>query len=185
MEPLRDDHAADLFSAAGGDEEVWRWLPIAAPRTPADMTRIVSGALAQQVAGLMLPFVVIGPEGEPVGCSSYLDIAVPDGRIEIGWTWYARRAWATTVNPAAKLLLLGHAFDTLGVERVSLKTDINNTRSQAAIARLGAAREGVLRHHMRRPDGSYRDTVYFSILRSEWPQVQAGLLDRLTVAERR
>ena len=119
------------------------------------------------------------PAGAVVGWSSYLEVSVPDARLEIGSTAYAPAVWASTVNPETKLLLLGHAFDTLGFGRVQLKTDVRNTRSQDAIARLGAVREGLLRRYQRRRDGSVRDTVLFSITDDEWPAVRDALRARL------
>jgi N-acetyltransferase len=120
------------------------------------------------------------PAGAVVGWSSYLEIAPNDARLEIGNTAYDPGVWATQVNPEAKLLLLGYAFEELGMGRVQLKTDIRNARSQRAIARLGAQLEGVLRRYQRRADGTVRDTVLFSITAEEWPAVRAGLADRLS-----
>ncbi len=118
--------------------------------------------------------------GSVVGWSSYLEIAPADARLEIGNTAYDPGVWATQVNPEAKLLLLGYAFEELGMGRVQLKTDIRNERSQRAIARLGAQFEGVLRRYQRRADGTVRDTVLFSITAEEWPEVRARLADRLS-----
>jgi N-acetyltransferase len=128
-----------------------------------------------------MPFAVVRQtDRECLGSSSYLDIALDHKRVEIGATWYHPSVWATSVNPDAKLLLLTHAFDTLGCNRVSLVTDGLNHRSQSAIAKLGATREGVLRSHMVVHDGRIRDTVVFSIVRSEWPAVRERLLSRLS-----
>ncbi len=118
--------------------------------------------------------------GSVVGWSSYLEIAPADARLEIGNTAYDPGVWATQVNPEAKLLLLGYAFEELGMGRVQLKTDIRNERSQRAIAKLGAQYEGVLRRYQRRADGTVRDTVLFSITAEEWPGVRARLADRLS-----
>jgi RimJ/RimL family protein N-acetyltransferase len=118
--------------------------------------------------------------GTVIGTSSYLDVSVPDARLEIGSTSYDPRVWGSAVNPEAKLLLLGHAFDRLGAGRVQLKTDVRNERSQRAIDRLGARYEGTLRRYQRRFDDTVRDTVLFSILAEEWPEVRAGLKARLT-----
>ena len=120
----------------------------------------------------------LGAAGTVVGTTSLGDIDVTNERAHLGWTMYGSRWWGTAVNPECKLLLLGHAFDC-GFGRVKLQTDAVNVRSQAAISRLGATREGVLRRHTRREDGTYRDTVVFSILADEWPQVRAGLERRL------
>jgi RimJ/RimL family protein N-acetyltransferase len=120
----------------------------------------------------------LGEAGTVVGTSSLGDVDLANERIHLGWTMYGSRWWGTRVNPECKLLLLGHAFDC-GFGRVKLQTDALNERSQAAIARLGATREGVLRRHSRREDGSFRDTVVFSVLSEEWPAVRAGLERRL------
>jgi N-acetyltransferase len=121
----------------------------------------------------------LGAAGTVVGTSSLGDVDLANERVHLGWTLYGSRWWGTQVNPEAKLLLLSHAFDDCGFGRVKLQTDAVNHRSQAAITRLGAVREGVLRRHTRRADGTFRDTVVFSILREEWPAVRARLEERL------
>ncbi|WP_295698856.1 GNAT family protein [Lapillicoccus sp.] len=121
----------------------------------------------------------LGPAGTVVGTSSLGEIDIENEHVHLGWTTYGSRWWGTTVNPEAKLLLLSHAFDDCGFGRVRIQTDIVNERSQAAIARLGGVREGVLRRMVRRADGSWRDTVVFSILVDEWPAVRTGLERRL------
>ena len=179
LEPLARRHVADL-AVAGADPEVWRWMPVAAPSGVTEMAAIVDGLLAKVAAGVQAPFAQVDlATGRAVGSTSYLDIALEDGRIEIGWTWIGRPWWRTAINTEAKLLLLGHAFETLALNRVALKTDVRNERSQAAIERIGGVREGVLRAHMVRPDGSLRDTVYFSILAPEWPAVRERLSARV------
>jgi N-acetyltransferase len=120
----------------------------------------------------------LGEAGTVVGTSSLGDVDLANERIHLGWTMYGSRWWGSEVNPECKLLLLGHAFDC-GFGRVKIQTDAVNERSQAAIARLGATREGVLRRHSKRADGTFRDTVVFSVLRQEWPAVRAGLEQRL------
>jgi len=121
----------------------------------------------------------LGAAGTVVGTTSLAKLSLPDERIHLGWTGYAPSVWATQVNPECKLLLLEHAFSDCGFGRVQLQTDLVNERSQAAIERLGAIREGVLRRHMRRADDTFRDTVVYSILADEWPAVQASLVARL------
>ena len=121
----------------------------------------------------------LGGAGTVVGTSSLGDPSLPDERIHLGWTGYSPSVWGTAVNPECKLLLLTHCFEVCGFGRVKIQTDVLNARSQSAIARLGAAREGVLRRHQVRADGTFRDTVVFSILSSEWPATKAGLLPRL------
>jgi RimJ/RimL family protein N-acetyltransferase len=116
-----------------------------------------------------------GGRGRIVGTSSLGDVDLANERVHLGWTAYSPEVWGTSVNPVCKLLLLGHAFDDCGFGRVKIQTDGINLRSQAAIAKLGATREGVLRRHTKRADGSFRDTVVFSVIRDEWPAVRAGL----------
>ncbi len=180
IEPLTADHVGDLAATVCGDDELWRWMPVPTPTGRRDVEALVAGAVAELDAGTRVPFaVVMRSSGLAVGSTSFLDIAPLDERVEIGWTFLARDVWRTAVNSEAKLLLIDHAFGDLGMERVALKTDAGNERSQAAISRLGAVREGVLRHHRVRPDGTRRDTVYFSVLREEWPSVRRRLVDRL------
>jgi RimJ/RimL family protein N-acetyltransferase len=124
-----------------------------------------------------MPWAVM-VDGVAAGSTSYLDVDCELGGLEIGWTWYRRDLWATEVNPTCKLLLLGHAFDGLGAGRVSLKTDALNTRSRSAIRKLGCQYDGTLRHHRLRPDGSVRDTAYFSMLAAEWPSARRRLRAR-------
>ncbi|KUH35848.1 MULTISPECIES: GNAT family N-acetyltransferase [Streptomyces] len=180
LEPLTADHLGDLFAAGGRDEEVWRWQGGPAPRSEAELAEKLDAVLEAAERGEYVPFAVVHrADGRAVGWTCYLDIDADDERLEIGWTWYGRAYWRTAVNTEAKLLLLTHAFDDLGMGRVQLKTDHLNQRSQAAIARLGARREGVLRRHRRRPDGTWRDSVYFSLLADEWPEAKARLAARL------
>ena len=121
----------------------------------------------------------LGVSGTLVGTSTLLEADLTHESVHLGSTFYGPRWWGTAVNPEAKLVLLGHSFEDCGMGRVKIQTDLLNTRSQAAIARLGAVREGVLRRHLRREDGSFRDTVVFSVLAQEWPAVRAGLEERL------
>lgn len=173
---------ADALFAALDDAAVWRHLTVPRPATALKMHEVVVAACAAMVpwtVRLRRP-VPGGEAGDVVGWTSFLDVSVPDSRLEVGSTSYARPVWGSLVNPECKLLLLGHAFDDLGFGRVQLKTDIKNWRSQDAIARLGAAREGVLRRYQRRVDGTVRHTVMYSITSEEWPTVRAGLLERLS-----
>jgi RimJ/RimL family protein N-acetyltransferase len=174
LEPLTREHCPDLLDAAA-DPLVWRWLSVTQPTTLPAMEALVASALTEprRVAWA----VVVN--GRAIGSTSYLDIDLAVDGLEVGWTWYSRQVWKTSVNPACKLLLLGHAFDELGAARVLFKTDAQNTRSRSAILRLGAQYDGTLRHHRLRSDGSVRDSAYYSILAPEWPAVRAGLLDRL------
>jgi RimJ/RimL family protein N-acetyltransferase len=170
LEPWGPQHDAGLLEAAQ-DDEVWRWLPARRPVTHDDLR-----ATREQHPGMPWAVVV---DDTPAGSTSYLDVDCEVGGLEIGWTWYRRDLWATEVNPTCKLLLLGHAFDDLGAGRVTLKTDALNTRSQSAIRRLGCRYDGTLRHHRLRPDGSVRDTAYFSMLAPEWPDARRQLLARV------
>ena len=182
LEPLAEHHAADLFAIAQ-DEEVWRYLFPPTPRHLADMQTWLADALAARARGEMLPFAVIWREtGRAIGSTRYMDYSAPDRHVEIGWTWYGRDYWRTPVNTECKYLLLRHAFETLGCIRVQLKTDLRNERSQRAIERLGAIREGVLRKAVViAKDGHQRWSVYYSILDDEWPTVKSrleGMLQR-------
>lgn len=179
--PLSTDHVDGLTAALAGDERAWRHLPVPFPADRAGIAAWVGEQVERAAAGTWVGFTVLDDE-QPVGVTCYLDIVRPERTVEIGGTIYARSVWAGRVNPSCKFLLLRHAFEDLGAERVSLKTDVRNLRSQAAIGRLGAVREGVLRATMSRPDGTRRDTVYFSVLPHEWPDVRAGLLARLRAA---
>jgi len=174
LEPTEERHRAAL-AAAGADPAIWTLQPF---NIAEGFDAYFDWLLGERDAGRWIPFVVIDPAGAVVGQSCYLDIRLPQRGVEIGGTWYVRAAQGTTVNPAAKLLLLDHAFAS-GMVRVQLKTDIRNTRSQAAIRKLGARYEGTFRKHQPRPDGTWRDSVYFSILDEEWPALRERLVARL------
>lgn len=175
LEPLAYAHTSELFAHCASDE-VWAYLPESKPRTEDEYKRSIWNALAQRDAGLREPFAVIDRQtGEAIGSTSYLDAAPDEYRIEIGWTYYDPAYWRSAVNTECKYLLLREAFEGRGCQRVALKTDLLNERSQHAIERLGAEREGVIRNHRLRPDGSWRSSVQYSILASEWPAVKARL----------
>ncbi len=176
LEPLDMSHVDGLYAAAGNDEEVWRWLFNPAPRSSEEMAAVVSDALAAQARGERVPWVQRSTAtGEILGTTSYYAIDPVRRQLGIGHTFLGRKAWRTGVNTESKLLLLERAFDVLGAERVEWHTHHNNQRSQAAIARLGAVREGVLRHHRMHHDGQWRDTVTFSMLAAEWPTARTRL----------
>lgn len=178
LEPLTLEHVSAL-EAAAADGELWTLRYTSVP-APGETTGYVRAALEGQEAGHMLPWVVRELDtGSVIGSTRYHDIVTSIDRLEIGYTWYGRRWQGTHVNPACKRLLLAHAFERIGCAVVGLRTDILNARSQRAIAALGARRDGVLRHHQPRRDGSVRDTVMFSILADEWPDVRARLDHRL------
>jgi RimJ/RimL family protein N-acetyltransferase len=175
LEPLQLRHAADL-AVAGEEPGIWSYLPCGPVLGLAAMQCWIADRLAQDAAGGSVAFAVVArASGRAVGSTSYLDISRGDRRLEIGATWLGREARRTRINTECKLLLLRHAFEQLGAGRVQLKTDARNVRSQAAIERLGAQREGVLRAHMVLWDGFVRDTVMYSIIAAEWPAVQARL----------
>ena len=178
LEPLHADHAPAL-EAAAADGELWKlWFTSAPP--PGTAASYIATALAGQAEGRMLAFAVREKRyGEIVGTTRYYDFDPALPRIAIGYTWYAKRWQKSHLNTACKRLLLEHAFETLGCAAVAFHTDVLNEDSQRAIERLGAQREGVLRAHRRRTDGSLRDTVCFSILAEEWGNVANWLDMRL------
>ncbi len=178
--PLTESHIADLYEAIGSDPEIYRWLPFSSPQSLDEFSAILKGFIRDSHAGIRLAHAVILKESNrPIGTTSFLDLNTTHNSLEIGSTFYAKEYWRTFVNTESKFLMLSEAFDVHGVERVTLKTDSLNQRSRNAIERLGAKFEGVLRHHMRRPDGSWRDSAYFSILKEEWPAVKELLLSRM------
>jgi RimJ/RimL family protein N-acetyltransferase len=178
LEPLRPRHWAGIL-AAGQDESIFAHMLVAVS-TPEAVDSWMMNALVAEAAGTEYTFAVVRKaDGRVIGSTRFLDVNEKFKSTEIGWTWYERSAWGTAVNPEAKLLLMQHAFETWGAQRVFLKTDVRNTRSQAAIKKLGAQYEGTLRNAAIRRDGSKRDTVVFSVIDTEWPAVKAGLLARL------
>src|SRR5690349_18514065 len=179
LEPMTAAHEPAL-AAAAGDGRLWELWFTAIPE-PAKTAEYIATALDGQKAGHMLPWVVRELKGGAIiGTTRYHDIVAAVDRVEIGYTWYAKTWQKTHVNTACKLLLLTHAFDTLKCAVVGLRTDNFNFNSQRAIAALGAKKDGVIRHHHPRRDGSARDTVIFSILAAEWPDVKRHLSARLT-----
>jgi RimJ/RimL family protein N-acetyltransferase len=188
LSPASTDDVPGLFAALD-DERVWaagygggpagRWPDVAATR--AALERFDQGTTGPRQAWVvrLAADSELGAAGTVVGTSSLAEWDLVNQRVHLGWTAYGPAWWASPVNPACKLALLSHAFDDCGFGRVKLQTDLINTRSQAAIAKLGATREGVLRRHVLRADGSWRDSVVFSVVVEEWPSVRDGLLARL------
>ena len=176
LEPMSLAHV-DALGAAAADGELWKIRVTSVP-DPEDTRGYVERALAMREQGNRLPFVVIDLENDRriVGSTSYHDIVPAIDRLEIGWTWYAKSTQRSHVNTCAKLLLLTHAFDTLQAKLVGWRTDNYNVASQKAIERLGARKDGVLRHHAVRRDGTVRDTVMYSVTAGEWPEIKAHLL---------
>ena len=178
LEPLAREHH-DGLAAAAADGKLWKLWFTSVP-APEETQAYISAALTGQQDGHMLPWAVRDLAANTiVGSTRYHDIMAAIDRVEIGYTWYARRCQKSHVNTACKLLLLGHAFDTLGCRVVGLRTDNFNFASQAAIEALGAKKDGVIRHHAPRRDGTVRDTVIYSILAAEWRDVKRHLELRL------
>jgi RimJ/RimL family protein N-acetyltransferase len=176
LEPMAEPHRDGLRLAAD-DERIWQFTLMVA-RGPMFDTWF-DDALAQRDAGRQLPFAVRRlTDNQLVGSTSFLDPNLTHRRIEIGATWYNPEGWGTRINPECKLLLLTHAFEVLGMNRVSFVTDVRNERSQAAIAKLGAVREGVCRSHMITQGGRVRDSALFSIVAAEWPEIKRRLETR-------
>lgn len=180
LEPLSEQHVPDLF-AAGNDASIWLYMRYGTMESEADMRRWVQMLLNAQSGGTDLPFAVIHlKSGRAIGCTRYLEIDRHNRALEIGGTWYGVDYQRTAVNTECKYLLLQHAFEVLDMLRVQFKADLRNLRSQKALERIGAVKEGVLRDHVILPDGYMRSSVYFSILAREWPVVKARLLDKLS-----
>ena len=176
--PLALEHE-DGLRAAAEDGELWK-LRITSVPEPEQTAQYIETALAMRQDGNRFAFAVTdSATGTVLGCSSYHDIVPAVKRVEIGWTWYAKRCQRTHVNTTAKLLLMTHAFETLGCHVVGWRTDNFNFASQAAIERLGARKDGVIRGHALRRDGTIRDTVMYSLRSGEWPEVKAQLLYQL------
>jgi RimJ/RimL family protein N-acetyltransferase len=178
LEPLAPGHH-DVLKAAAADGNLWELWFTSVPE-PDKVAAYIATALEGQAKGHMLPWVVRERETDMiVGTTRYHDIVAEIDRVEIGYTWYAKRWQRTHVNTACKLLLFEHAFDALGCKVVGLRTDNFNLASQRAIERLGAKRDGILRHHQARRDGTVRDSHMFSVLLTEWPDVRRHLQLRL------
>jgi RimJ/RimL family protein N-acetyltransferase len=179
LEPMSPDHASGL-AAAASDGNLWELWFTSVPE-PDKTSAYITTALQGQAQGHMLPWVVRELEKHTIiGTTRYHDIVPEIERVEIGWTWYGKSWQRTHVNTTCKLLLFQHAFETLGCKVVGLRTDNFNFASQRAIERLGAKRDGVLRHHLARSDGTVRDSYMYSVLATEWPDVKRHLRLRLS-----
>lgn len=180
LEPIGREHVDELWGV-GNHAELWQHMPFR-PQSPDDLAALVERGLAACAAGTGVTFVQRAqPAGEVVGSTSFMAVDPANRRLEIGATWITPAWQRTAINTEAKLLLLTHAFERLDCIRVEFKTDARNERSQQALERIGAQREGTLRHHMVMPDGHLRDSVYYSVLAGEWPDVRQRLqrlLDR-------
>jgi N-acetyltransferase len=176
LEPLALAHVPEL-AIAGNDPTIWQFMVYGDVLGEAKMLAWVEMLLSHQAEGTDLPFTVIHlATGKAIGCTRYMDIRPEHRGLEIGGTWYAAVYQRTAVNTEAKFLLLQHAFEVYRCLRVQFKTDLRNERSQRALERIGAVREGVLRNHLILPDGTIRDSVYYSIIDREWPAVRQRLL---------
>ena len=180
LEPIAPKHAEDLFSMSRSTE-LWEFLVAPPIQTEGEMRSWIEKAVKQTQAGTQIWFAIIRrTDNRAVGVTSYLNISHADRGVEIGGTWLSTEVWRTAINTECKYLLVRHAFETLGCIRVQLKTDERNLRSQRAIARLGAVKEGTLRKYQVTHTGHQRNTVMFSIIDSEWPAVKARLEGMLT-----
>jgi RimJ/RimL family protein N-acetyltransferase len=180
LEPLSMDHLQDLC-LVGLDDEIWRYMVYGWVRSEQDMRNWIAEILKRQEKGTDLPFAVIDlKSGKAIGVTRYMEIRPKDRGLEIGGTWYGRAYQRSVVNTECKFLLLQHAFEGLGCIRVQFKTDLRNIRSQKAIERIGATKEGIFRNHMILPDGTIRHSVYYSIIVEEWQSVKAHLIGLLS-----
>ena len=178
LEPLSLAHVPRL-AEVGLDPAIWRWT-LARPQSEEDLLEWASTTLAAQDAGSELPFATIeAATGRPIGSSRYLNIAMDHRRLEIGWTWLAPAWQRSGANREAKLLMLTHAFETLGCRRVEFKTDSNNEPSRTALLGIGATFEGIFRKHMVMPGDGVRHSAYYSVIDDEWPAVKARLEESL------
>jgi RimJ/RimL family protein N-acetyltransferase len=181
LEPLALSHVPGLqLATTDGDLSLLWYTSVPSPE---GVRAYVEKALALREAGAAMPWAVLDSDGTVVGSTRYGNVDADNRRVEIGWTWYARRVQRTALNTEAKLLLLGHAFDVLDCGAVEFRTSWFNHASRAAILRLGARQDGILRNHMLMSDGSYRDTVVFSIIAGEWPMVKRHLQFKLETAK--
>jgi RimJ/RimL family protein N-acetyltransferase len=180
LEPLSLDHVQGLAEVAL-DPAIWQWT-IARPRTESDLREWAAAATAAAATGTAFPFATIDlATGRPIGSSRFMNIVLEHRRVEIGWTWVAPAYQRTGINREAKLLMLRHAFETLGCRRVEFKTDSLNEKSRTALLGIGAVFEGIFRNHMVMPEGRMRHSAWYSVIDDEWPAVRATLeasLDR-------
>ena len=174
LQPLSESHL-DALCDIGLDPDLWKWIPIQV-LDRVQMQSYIRSALSDQEKGISLPFATIDRKSNRVvGSTRFLNIDVPNLRVEIGATWIAKPWQRTRINTEAKFLMMRHAFETWGVNRLEWKTDALNTQSRNAILRLGAKQEGIFRHHIVTWSGRLRDTVYFSVIAPEWPEVKQAL----------
>jgi len=179
LEPMAAEHETGLVQAAV-DAEMFRWMPVDMASSPDALRDWVTTTLDAAQAGHEVPYAILAADSRRVlGSTRFLDLRLEHLRAEIGWTWVTRDAWGGGANVETKLLLLGHAFERVGLRRVEFKTDARNERSRGALEALGAQFEGIFRKHMVLGDGSARDSAYYSVIDDDWPAVKRGLLARL------
>jgi RimJ/RimL family protein N-acetyltransferase len=179
VEPLAAEHADGLLAAAT-DPGMFRWMPVDMASSADALREWLTTTLAAARAGTEVPFAILDAgTGEVLGSTRFLGLALEHLRAEIGWTWVTRARWSGGVNVETKLLLLTHAFETLGLRRVEFKTDARNERSRGALTALGTHFEGIFRKHMVTPDGGVRDSAYYAVLDDDWPAVKQHLRNRL------
>lgn len=172
--PMTRAHAGSLYETVR-EPGVWTYIPVRM-ESPEDMQRIVDDAVTEAENGLALPYTIMdSADSRVLGSTRLFDLSDENRSAELGWTWLTPGVWRTRVNTECKLLLLTHAFETMGANRVQLKTDARNERSRRAIERIGAVFEGILRSHYILPDGYVRDSVYYSVVSAEWPEVKRRL----------
>ncbi|WP_209121137.1 GNAT family N-acetyltransferase [Alkalihalobacillus sp. BA299] len=177
--PLEVHHIQELFDA-GNNPDIWAYMPMKV-QSIEDMKYLVNEALQARGQGSEFPFVILDKDSEKiVGSTRFLNISIPNRNLEIGWTWLSPTVWRTRINTECKYLLLKHCFETLGTIRVQIKTDSRNVRSQQAIERIGAVKEGVHRNHIIMHDGYFRDTVFYSVIDKEWMLVKNKLESMLS-----
>ena len=180
LELFTRDRTAELFEVVGTNPEIYQWLPFATPNNFEEFAEVMEGYIRDSEKGIRVMYaVILKSSGKAVGTTSFLDLNPTHKSLEVGSTFYSKDYWRSFVNTECKLLMLTEAFENRMVERVTIKTDSMNERSREAINRLGATYEGILRHHMKRPDGTWRDSAYYSILRNEWPSVKLALENKL------
>jgi RimJ/RimL family protein N-acetyltransferase len=180
LEPLTSKRIPELFEELGTDPEIYQWLAFSRPTSLEAFSPVMERFIEESNSGIRVAYAVILKDANKcIGTSSFLDLNPTHNSLEIGSTFFARDYWRSFVNTECKLLMLSEAFEVRKVQRVTIKTDSMNERSRKAILRLGASFEGILRHHMHRPDGTWRDSAFYSILASEWPAIKANLIIKL------
>ena len=180
LRPLRENDAQSLYKNVGTDPEIFQWMTFAGPKSLADYENLTARLVKESETEQRKSFAVVLKENlEVIGHTSFMDYQERNKSVEIGTTFYAKKYWRSFVNSECKLMLLTHAFEVQKLHRVTLKTDGKNERSKSAIARIGATYEGALLENMQRPDGSWRDTAYFSILENQWPEIKERLIGKI------